>query len=433
MISALRFLRGGPNADEASAQTSSVPSRVRFLVVVPVLREGGRLGALVDHLAMVLRSHDATLALVTSAREAAERCAHPDEPDTIAEAEALAAVGRIIHFHCPDPFAVKADQLNWATLCWLKDPERAESADQTFFVVYDADSRPAVGSLHDFACSIRRRPDVSVFHQSSSFEVRGRRHARSFASWLELAVSDSGALRANRFVLGYELPRLIRSAARAQVGRGQSFAFTHVTGHGLCIRLSVLRDLPFPRRSPLEDMHYSFLLGARGVPMAPIPSLDRAAVPRSVSVQFRQLSRWFAGPGRFRSYLQDPATPKTLRSRILGVSAAAISAEWLSCAIGVAVLAVAALGGAQTATLVTAFVAVQAAQLLLAEVQLGGKDRLRVRATRFAFYPIGATLFGLAGVMGAIRLMRHQSPEGKTEGGRKADDTSLDVVGDGVK
>ncbi|HUZ26193.1 MAG TPA: hypothetical protein VMV07_20760 [Streptosporangiaceae bacterium] len=36
----------------------------------------------------------------------------------------------------------------------------------------------------------------------------------------------------------------------------------HVTGHGLCVRLSLLEKLPFPARSPLEDMHYQ--VGVRG-------------------------------------------------------------------------------------------------------------------------------------------------------------------------
>ena len=50
--------------------------------------------------------------------------------------------------------------------------------------------------------------------------------------------------------------------------------YAHVTGHGLCVRLSLLEQLPFPARSPLEDMHYSFILGSRGLPMVPVPSLD---------------------------------------------------------------------------------------------------------------------------------------------------------------
>jgi hypothetical protein len=38
-----------------------------------------------------------------------------------------------------------------------------------------------------------------------------------------------------------------------------------VTGHGLCVRLSLLERLPFPARSPLEDMHYSFTLCSQGL------------------------------------------------------------------------------------------------------------------------------------------------------------------------
>jgi Glycosyl transferase family group 2 len=69
-----------------------------------------------------------------------------------------------------------------------------------------------------------------------------------------------------------------------------------VTGHGLCVRLSLLLRLPFPHRSPLEDMHYSFRLGSHGLAMVPVASLDRAEVPGSVRAQVGQAARWFFGP-----------------------------------------------------------------------------------------------------------------------------------------
>ncbi len=77
-----------------------------------------------------------------------------------------------------------------------------------------------------------------------------------------MAVCGAGALRANRFVLGYEIPRLLNRSAQVSAVRRAlcSGVYAHVTGHGLCVRLSLLQKLPFPARSPLEDMHYSFIL-----------------------------------------------------------------------------------------------------------------------------------------------------------------------------
>ncbi len=74
------------------------------------------------------------------------------------------------------------------------------------------------------------------------------------------------------------------------------------------MRLSLVLELPFPARSPLEDMHYSFYLGSRNLPMIAVPSLDRAEVPPTVRGQIGQAARWFFGPAEFRRYLRDPAT-----------------------------------------------------------------------------------------------------------------------------
>jgi hypothetical protein len=79
--------------------------------------------------------------------------------------------------------------------------------------------------------------------------------------------------------------------------------------------------LPFPARSPLEDMHYSFILGSRGLPMIAVPSLDSAEVPDSVTAQLQQAARWFFGPARFARYLKDPATLRGWRARAMAASA----------------------------------------------------------------------------------------------------------------
>lgn len=83
--------------------------------------------------------------------------------------------------------------------------------------------------------------------------------------------------------------------------------YAHVTSHGLCVRLPLLEKLPFLPHSPLEDMHYSFILGSRSLPMVAVPSLDSAEVPGTMTAQVQQAARWFFGrPG-------SPATGKTRR------------------------------------------------------------------------------------------------------------------------
>lgn len=238
------------------------------------------------------------------------------------------------------------------------------------------------------------------------------------AAWAHRAIADSGALRANRFVLGYEIPRLLnRTAAAGTLKRKLcSFVYAHVTGHGLCVRVSLLRALPLPQRSPLEDMHYSFVLGSRNLPMVPIPSLDCAEVPAALRIQIQQAARWFFGPARFRGYLRDPRTKQGPRARLLALSALAICLEWLSCAVVPALLALALWwADGLLRPLAVGFIVVYGLQLLATEAVASSPAGLRDRVGRVLAYPIASTLFGVGGIIGAAQLLRGGTGAGKTE------------------
>lgn len=390
-----------------------------FYVVLPVLREASRLRQMIKHFEALTEDSLSKIIVVTTARETAEAAQHAEAADTVALARELAADGSFIHLHFPDQRGLKADQLNFAAdycvNCLLGDlpPQQA------FVVVYDADSRPPLDSLTQFEQAIARHPEVSVFHQSSRFELRATSSVAT-RSWVELfrrAVADSGALRANRFVLAYELPRLLnRSDIKGERNRiPTSYIYTHVTGHGLCLRLSLLRELRFPARSPLEDMHYSFLLDSRNTPMVPIASLDCAEVPDSVAAQFQQLARWFWGPSRFLHYATDPATRPGWQARFVAASAAAITIQWLSCAVLLPLLgAMVWFGNTVTHVLIGVLLATYATQLAIVDnVMSAGACRDRV--LRLLMYPISFTLYGLAGIVGLWRLIRGGSETRKTE------------------
>lgn len=185
----------------------------RFFIVVPVLREAAILPAAVAHFQALACGHAATVVIVTTAREAAEAPRHPAAGDTIAAARELARDGKCIHLHYPDPLGLKADQVNYAAArCAAMLPDGVPST-QAFLACYDADSRPPLDSLARFACAIEDHPGADVFHQSSRFESR-QPPADGPLRRLRAAVCDAGALRANRFVLGFELPRLLNRSGR---------------------------------------------------------------------------------------------------------------------------------------------------------------------------------------------------------------------------
>jgi Glycosyltransferase like family 2 len=422
IVRSRRFLRSGNPTTPAGRARGDV--QPRFFIVVPVLREAALLGESVARFRAMACGHEATVMIVTTARETAEAHRHGTAGDTIELARELARQGKCVHVHYPDRAGHKSDQLNYAAACCARMLPAGVSATQAFAVCYDADSRPPLDSLACFAAAITDNLAADVFHQSSRFELRSRRRP---GTGLRMgpgeAVCDAGALRANRFVLGFELPRLVnRSAQVSHLKRALcAGVYAHVTSHGLCIRLSLLEQLPFPARSPLEDMHYSFILGSRGLPMVAVPSLDAAEVPGSVVAQFEQAARWFFGPARFARYLKDPATRRGWRARVMAASAAGSAAEWVGCAVVPALTCVlVAVGSGAVRTAAAGFAAVCAVQVVLAEIWLGAPGPFGIRMARVMAFPMACTVHGVGGISGAARLLAGGSGAGKTERGHQA-------------
>ena len=194
-----RFLRQGHDARQPSAGSGAMP---RFFIVVPVLREAAILPETVAHFQALACGHAATVVIVTTAREAAEAPRNAADGDTIAAARKLAREGKCVHLNYPDPLGLKADQLNHAAAhCAAMLPGGVPSS-QAFLACYDADSRPPLDSLDRFTRAIVDHPRSDVFHQSSRFESRQRPAAGPLRR-VRAAVCDAGALRANRFVLGF--------------------------------------------------------------------------------------------------------------------------------------------------------------------------------------------------------------------------------------
>ena len=395
---AQRFLgRGEAGADDGAGD-------LRIAVVLPLLREQSTIGDAARHFRSMLRGED-LLVLVTTAREAATENGAPSTPTLAA---ALAEDCQIRHLHLDDPKGRKGDQINLAAT----ELRRAGVADADWLVVvYDADSRPPRDSLHAFAGAATAHRSVSVFHQSARFEVR----AADLSHW-ENALAQAGALRANRFVLAYELPRLRgrspdAGGLRRRVAR---LTYGHVSGHGLGVRLGFLFDRPMPPRTLMEDMNYSFALAVDAIPVVPLASLDRSEVPGSWRQQFRQAERWFTGPGRAVAYARERRASGAGGGWAITGSAFLISLEWLSCAVALPIL----VGGLRRRgcdrALSTTFLAVYGAELVLAS-RAPPSGRWRDRMAGLLAFPLVNTGFGLAGWSAlAGRIVGRQASE-KTE------------------
>jgi hypothetical protein len=394
-------------------------SRPLFYIILPVLREAAIIRQTLDHFKTLIKGHNARIVVVTTTREDFESKQYEEFGNTITIVEELAKTEMFIHLHYPNPEGIKADQLNYAANYLISSKTNDKTISNSFFICYDADSRPPFDSLTCFENIISEYTDVNIFHQSSRFEVcQIENSKKSILSWLKNVIVSSGALRANRFVLAYEIPRLLnRSILSGYLKRKVcSYVFSHVTGHGLCIRLSFLKHLPFPSRSPLEDMHYSFILGSRNEPIMPITNLDCAEVPVVLHDQVEQAARWFLGPSRFFNYLRNLESTQNLRARLLCVSCIVICIEWISCAIMPMLLILLLWYSSMLiGALVLTFIIVYSLQLIAVELCIGSPIKMLDKVSRFILYPINCMLFGIGGIIGSIRLIRGTSTTSKTE------------------
>ncbi len=145
------FLRAGRTpVQEPASQEEHGPT---FFVLVPMLRETAIVADAVSHFQAMTEGHPAQLVVVTTEREAAHEPSAEGAITTGTIVEGLAAGGKLLHLHYPDPHGIKADQVNFATddcATLLGDA----AASNAFVVVYDADSRPPLDSLARFEHAI---------------------------------------------------------------------------------------------------------------------------------------------------------------------------------------------------------------------------------------------------------------------------------------
>jgi len=381
-------------------------------VVVPLLREQDILEQSVAHFLSLLDGIDGCLVLVTTDREHAEMPENSERETTPIMAARFANGQNVLHLHYPGPDGYKGDQLNFAAEA-IARTRVGDDLHEIMIMIYDADSRPPRNSLRVLLGEVANHDDVPIFHQSARFELR-RHRTRSILD----AIAGAGALRANRFVVSYEIPRLLnRSPGAGPMRRTLSLVtYGHVTGHGLAIRLDWLLECPMPAKTQMEDMHYSYILAVGKTPVVPLRNLDCCGVPPSLSEQFKQAERWFQGPGRVLRYRNDERAMRGAVREAVTVSALLICAEWLSCSVAVpSLLAGLASKDRLTRSLAATFVGIYSLELLSTELLMNGRHTPRASLARFAAFPVANTLFGIAGLSSITKSCLGRSVSVKTE------------------
>jgi glycosyl transferase family 2 len=361
----LRWLRLSPTA-------GTVDHDLRFLLVVPLLREQRVIADTATAFTALARSHaGSTVLLVTTEREEAERAdaerrlpelaaALADEtpsgalmdrfggvlprdrlehlaaeagglaheaclaaartafgavPTTTALAARLAATEPLItHHHHPRPDGTMADQINDAVMTQLDRLERDHAIDphSIYVAIYNADSRPEPGTLRSAADTVgrlsRSQRDAPRVMQQSALFVE---NFDAFGRGPSGCYLRGAAFLQTRWSLAHEIPTWRRQSRAARAGRTARLA--HCTGHGLFIRADEFRRWDgLPTDTMNEDLAFGFLLSAARVPIDPIPTIEWADSPETIRQVLRQKRQWFW------SYIDHPRIVRMAAQRSLG-------------------------------------------------------------------------------------------------------------------
>jgi cellulose synthase/poly-beta-1,6-N-acetylglucosamine synthase-like glycosyltransferase len=201
----------------------------------------------------------------------------------------------------------KAHQLNWALRPATLRPLLGDAYDpaRVWIGVSDADSLPDRNVYRWIAAQVLAGRGAQAYQgvtlSLANFErhnARGRVCAIQQSS-IFIRVSIARLINEARRVRWFAalatrwplLARLIRPVFEFMFRRSQI-----CLGHNQFVRLDTLRAIGgFPTDGATEDSTLGYLLGARGVLMAPMPLLELVDLPETTEKVIRQNARWYQG------------------------------------------------------------------------------------------------------------------------------------------
>jgi cellulose synthase/poly-beta-1,6-N-acetylglucosamine synthase-like glycosyltransferase len=316
MATTIRFVRDGyarRGALPTEEALGSQPGAPIFLTLLAAYQEPGIAGTLRTLLGLRYPHDLARCVVVTKAAEDASP--HPAMPEStgglcrrfLGDLPAYDAK-RLTHLVMPGP-GRKAEQLNWALRPEALDSvleDHAADPRRVFVGVFDADSVPDPDTLRWIAAEeLAGRPALAyqgVTLSVANWESLGTRgricaiQQSSIFTRVSLArlINETRRIRVIDAIvtrLPGRLGRWVRTALEMTLRRSQI-----CLGHNQFVRLDVLQTLGgFPTRGATEDSTLGYLLGARGVLIRAIPTIELTDLPETREKIVRQNARWYKG------------------------------------------------------------------------------------------------------------------------------------------
>lgn len=250
---------------------------LQIVVLVAVYKSGRKIYDFLNCFRMMSNNENVTLVVVSSVREQQLYKTNKESSFFWIEKYLREFPESIMHIVCPSLQGNKTHQLNYA----LKKLKNRFDWEDTYFAIYDVDSRP---DKHTFT-------DVYNIFAENQVNSRIKVLQQPSVYFSNFNVSNifmkMEALMMTRRVLGIEIPNYKRSLQCKS-------RYTYCVGHGMFISGKYLKDEYNGQLiTPHEDVAFGIQQAMRHVKIYPMNTFDNAEVAPSVSQLRRQAGKWF--------------------------------------------------------------------------------------------------------------------------------------------
>jgi hypothetical protein len=204
----------------------------------------------------------------------------------------------LIHVvHYPQTEGVMSHQIAYL----VDELKRMKTYDDSFLVVYNADSRPNPETLTVVAEQINQYLKINgvvpnVLQQSSLFTLNYDCFTPTFSGY----TLKAAAMFQTKWTLVHELSRFRRQSVAVTkrfdnpINIFLHTKLSHCVGHGLFARLSLLyKENKLLMETVNEDLPFGFYQCCKREPILPLPLLENSESPETVKSLFNQKKVWF--------------------------------------------------------------------------------------------------------------------------------------------
>lgn len=252
-------------------------SNCKILIIIPCLREQSIIKETMDYFLNLINDKDnIELIIVTTEKEKYEQFLTEQENnkttfDVVNEYISENKINKIKLLHYPYKDGMMADQLNYV----IKKYKNYNSK-RIYFSIYNADSRPNLDTINSVLNIIKNQDYPEIIQQ----------YSYAFSNLENLSFVMRGfALYQSNFEIKYGLVNALTFS---------NLLYTYVVGHGLYIRLDILKKIGgFDNKFWCEDIYMSSIIRNRNIKITPVLTLENMETPKNVSVLIRQNANWF--------------------------------------------------------------------------------------------------------------------------------------------